>query len=188
MNKIVVYCGANKGTNPIYKEQAELLGKTFAARNIQLIFGGGRVGIMGIIADAVLAHGGQVIGVIPSFLQTKEVAHDGLTQMFVVATMHERKKVMEEMADGVIVLPGGYGTLDEFFEMLTWAQLGLHNKPLGILNVNGYYNPLMLQLDKMVEENFLKQANRDMILISNELNDLLEKMHSYQPIKVKKWL
>jgi uncharacterized protein (TIGR00730 family) len=147
MQSILVYCGANPGTKPIYKETAEKLGKVFAENNIRLIYGGGSVGLMGIIADAVLANNGQVTGIIPHFLDRLEVGHKSLPIMHKVETMHERKALMEKLCDGIITLPGGYGSMDELFEILSWSQLGLHQKPVGLLNLNGFYDHLLKQLD-----------------------------------------
>ena len=151
LNAILVYCGANWGNKPIYADTAIALGKQLVKQKLELVYGGGSVGLMGIIADTVLVEGGKVIGVIPDFLNVKEVGHTGLTELHEVKSMHERKAMMEKLCDGVIVLPGGYGTMDEVFEMLTWSQLGLHRKPIGILNVNGYYDHLIAQMDRMVE-------------------------------------
>lgn len=188
MKSISVYCGSSSGSNGIYMEEAKKLGRILAERKIDLVFGGGKVGLMGIIADAALAAGGQVTGVIPRFLHVKEVAHDGLSFMITAESMHERKTHIHEMSDGVIALPGGYGTLDELFEMLTWAQLGLHQKPIGILNVNGYYTHLLKAVDTMVDEGFLKSANRDIVLVSEDVEILLDKMEHYNASSVPKWI
>lgn len=188
MKSITVFCGSSFGSEDIYKEQAFLLGKTMAKNNIQLIYGGANVGLMGAVADGALQSGGKVVGVLPHFLQSKEIAHKQLTELILVETMHERKTKMNELCDGVIVLPGGYGTLEEFFEMITWAQLGLHQKPIGILNIDGFYDDLINLVQNMVEKGFLKQINRDMLLISNNIGNLLEKMKNYEAPTVGKWI
>jgi uncharacterized protein (TIGR00730 family) len=188
LKSILVYCGANSGNNPIYRNTAIDLGNLFVAENITLVYGGGSIGIMGIIADTVLGANGKVIGVIPDFLNVKEVGHTGLTEIHVVQSMHERKAKMETLCDGVIVLPGGYGTFDEMFEMLTWSQLGLHRKPIGILNVNGYYDNLIAQLDRMVEEGFLSQNNRRLLIVDEDARKLLEKMKKFDVKTEEKWL
>jgi uncharacterized protein (TIGR00730 family) len=179
MKSITVFCGSSFGSEDIYKEQAALLGQTLAKNNIQLVYGGANVGLMGAVADGALAGDGKVLGVLPYFLQSKEIAHNQLTELMLVETMHERKTKMNELCDGVIVLPGGYGTLEEFFEMITWAQLGLHQKPIGILNIDGFYDDLINLVQNMVEKGFLKQINRDMLLISNNIDELLEMMRNF---------
>lgn len=186
MKSIAVFCGSSSGNNGIYEEQAVLLGKTLAQKRIQLIYGGGKVGLMGVIANAALGAGGHVTGVIPGFLQTREVAHDNLTEMFRVDSMHERKALIDKLCDGVIAMPGGFGTLDELFEMLTWGQLGLHQKPVGLLNINGYFSHILKAIETMVNEGFLKQINRDMVLVCEDIPDLLHKMSSYRAPDVPK--
>ncbi|KFF73444.1 LOG family protein YvdD [Chryseobacterium sp. P1-3] len=188
MKSITVFCGSSFGSDNIYREQAFLLGQTLAQQNIQLVYGGADVGLMGTIADGALNEGGKVVGVLPYFLQSKEIAHKNLTELILVETMHERKTKMNELCDGVIVLPGGYGTLEEFFEMITWAQLGLHKKPIGILNIDGFYDDLIRLVRHMVDKGFLKQVNRDMLLVSDTIDELLEKMKNYQPPSVGKWI
>lgn len=188
MKSITVFCGSSFGSEDIYKGQATLLGETLAKNNVQLVYGGANVGLMGAVADGTLHAGGKVIGVLPYFLQSKEIAHKQLTELILVETMHERKTKMNELCDGVIVLPGGYGTLEEFFEMITWAQLGLHQKPIGILNIDGFYDDLIKLVHTMVTKGFLKQINRDMLLISNDIDDLLEKMKNYEAPTVGKWI
>lgn len=188
MKAILVYCGANSGTKLIYKETAEKLGKTLAENNIRLIYGGGSVGLMGIIADAVLAHNGQVTGIIPYFLDRMEVGHKSLPEIHKVETMHERKALMEKLCDGIITLPGGYGSMDELFEILSWSQLGLHQKPVGLLNVNGFYDYLLKQLDVMVEEGFLKKENRSLVVVAETIEDLMEKMTNFKSSYHEKWL
>lgn len=188
MKSITVFCGSSFGSDEIYKEQATLLGQTLAKQNIQLIYGGANVGLMGAVADGVLLEGGKAIGVLPHFLQSKEIAHQNLTELILVETMHERKTKMNDLCDGVIVLPGGYGTLEEFFEMITWAQLGLHKKPIAILNIDGFYDDLIKLVQTMVDKGFLKQINQDMLLVSDSIDALLEKMKNYQAPAVGKWI
>ncbi|REC52968.1 TIGR00730 family Rossman fold protein [Chryseobacterium piscium] len=188
MKSITVFCGSSFGSDEIYKEQATLLGQTLAKQNIQLIYGGANVGLMGAVADGVLQEGGKAIGVLPHFLQSKEIAHQDLTELILVETMHERKTKMNDLCDGVIVLPGGYGTLEEFFEMITWAQLGLHKKPIAILNIDGFYDDLIKLVQTMVDKGFLKQINREMLLVSDSIDELLEKMRNYQAPTVGKWI
>lgn len=188
MKNITVFCGSSFGADDIYREQAFLLGQTLAKQHIQLIYGGADTGLMGAVADGALHEGGKVTGVLPHFLQSKEIAHKNLTELILVETMHERKTKMNDLCDGVIVLPGGYGTLEEFFEMITWAQLGLHTKPIGILNIDGFYDDLIKLVQTMVDKGFLKQINRDMLLISDSINELLDKMRNYQAPTVGKWI
>jgi len=188
MKSILVYCGANEGKNPAYREAAQALGNQLVNKNIKLVFGGGSVGLMGVLADTMLAAGGHVIGIIPDFLIKMEVGHKGLTELHTVESMHERKALMEKMSDGIIAIPGGFGTIDELFEILTWAQLGLHEKPIGILNVNGFYDFLLKQLEVMIQEGFLKQESRDLLLVSDNLEDLFYQMEHFKPSPHKKWL
>jgi len=188
MKNILVYCGANIGTNVMYREAATELGKTLATKQINLIYGGGSVGLMGVVADAVMANGGHVVGVIPHFLDQLEVGHKSLPELHKVESMHERKALMEKLCDGIITLPGGYGSIDELFEILTWAQLGLHKKPIAILNVNGFYDFLLKQLDVMVQEGFLRQETRNFLLVSDNVDELLIKMSEFQPTYIPKWL
>lgn len=188
MKSITVFCGSSFGSEDIYKEQAILLGKTLAKKNITLIYGGANVGLMGAVADGCLSEGGKAIGVLPHFLQSKEIAHTHLTELILVESMHERKTKMNDLCDGVIVLPGGYGTLEEFFEMITWAQLGLHKKPIAILNINGFYDDLIKMVQTMVDKGFLKQINQEMLLVSDTIDELLEKMRNYKAPTVGKWI
>ncbi|MGS2738975.1 LOG family protein [Sinomicrobium sp. M5D2P17] len=188
MKRITVYCGSNNGNDPVYKEQAFLLGKTLAQRNIELVYGGAHVGLMGAIADGALSKGGKVTGVLPDFLRNKEIAHERLTELLLVETMSQRKIKIEEMADGIIALPGGYGTLDELFEALTNAQLQLHRKPVGLLNTEGFYNGLVQLLDTMTSRGLLKEVNRNMLLVSEHIDDLLDKMDRYTAPTVSKWI
>ncbi len=188
MKRITVFCGSNSGTDPVFTTQAFALGETLAQLGIGLVYGGAKIGMMGAVADGVLSGGGKVIGVIPWFLRKKEVAHESLTELIVVESMHERKMKMHELSDGVIALPGGFGTLEELFEMLTWAQLGLHKKPIGILNIAGYYDPLVGQLQMMAGQEFLKESHRKMLLVSNQIDDLLSQMENYVAPEVGKWI
>ncbi len=188
MKRITVFCGSSFGTDEIYKEQAALLGQTLAKQNIELVYGGANVGLMGAVADGCLNEGGKVIGVLPDFLRSKEIAHTGLTELILVESMHERKTKMNDLCDGVIALPGGFGTLDELFEMITWAQLGLHKKPIAILNINGFYDSLIELLQTMTDKGLLKEANQKMLLVSDDIEDLLDKMKNYIPPTVGKWI
>ena len=188
MKSITVFCGSSFGTEEIYKEQALLLGQTLAKQNIKLIYGGANVGLMGAVADGVLNAGGEAIGVLPNFLRSKEIAHLGLTELIFVESMHERKTKMNDLCEGVIALPGGFGTLEELFEMLTWAQLGLHKKPIAILNINGFYDSLIELTETMVEKGLLKDVNQKMLLVSDNIDDLLDQMQNYIPPTVGKWI
>jgi uncharacterized protein (TIGR00730 family) len=176
MKAICVFCGANFNGDPLLKQTVEQLAELMVTRNITLVFGGGKVGVMGILADAVLSNGGRAVGVIPRFLMDKEVGHPGLTELHIVENMHQRKQLMNDLCDGIIMLPGGFGTLEEFFEVITWLQLGLHNHPVGILNVNGFYDLLLQQMDVMVEQRFLKPANRQLVLTSGDPIELISLM------------
>lgn len=188
MKSITVFCGASAGTDPVHVSTARIVGATLATRGIRVIYGGACIGVMGAVADAALQTGGSVTGVIPHFLRSREVAHYGLTDLIITDTMHERKMKMQELCDGFIALPGGFGTLEELFEVLTWAQLGLHQKPIGLLNVDGYYDSLIAMADDMVARGFLKQTYRDMLLVSDDIGDLLHLMTSYKAPEVEKWL
>jgi uncharacterized protein (TIGR00730 family) len=188
MKRICVFCGSSPGGDPAYRACAEELGVELTRRNIGLVFGGGNVGLMGAIADAVLKAGGEAIGVIPEHLMTREIGHKQLAKLHVVKSMHERKALMADLSDAFIALPGGFGTLEEFFEVLTWSQLGLHTKPCGILNVRDYYTPLLRMLDHAVEERFLKPQNRALVLSRETPSDLLQALEEWRPIHVEKWL
>lgn len=188
MKRITVFCGSSCGTDKIFEIQAYELGKALAKCNIELVYGGAKVGLMGAIANGVLKNNGRVIGVLPGFLKKAEVAHENLTELIEVETMHQRKSKMDELSDGFITLPGGFGTMEEFFEMLTWAQLGLHKKPVAVLNINGYYDELLSLIQHMVDKGFLKAANREMLLVSNDIEDLLDKMRNYKAPVVAKWI
>jgi uncharacterized protein (TIGR00730 family) len=176
MKSIVVFCGSSEGSNPEYVAQGFVLGETLAKREITLVYGGAKIGVMGAVAKGALQAKGKVIGIIPEFLKVREVFHTGLTELIVTQDMHERKLKMHELSDGIIMLPGGYGTLEEFFEMLTWGQLGLHQYPIGILNTNGFYTELMTMLSKMVNQGFVKKENYDMILVDEDIEGLLMQM------------
>ncbi len=188
MKSICVFCGSSMGVRPVYKEAAQTLGKTLASQKFRLVYGGGNVGLMGVVADAALLAGGEVIGVIPEFLAAKEIAHNELTVLHVVGSMHERKTKMADLADAFIALPGGYGTLQEFCEILTWAQLGLHQKPCGLLNVERYFDPLLRLFDHAVKEEFLKSALRSLVLEASDAESLLDLFATYQPPIVDKWI
>ncbi|EHQ29435.1 LOG family protein [Mucilaginibacter paludis] len=187
MKNICIFCGANFNGDPNLKQAIDLLAEVMVSQNIGLIFGGGKVGVMGLMADAILQRGGSAIGVIPGFLMDKEVGHPGLTQMHVVENMHQRKQLMNDLCDGIITLPGGFGTLEEFFEVLTWLQLGLHTKPIGVLNVNGFYDFLLKQMDVMVEQRFLKPANRQLVLTSANPVELVDLMSRFTATPDEVW-
>ncbi|MFK5972744.1 MAG: TIGR00730 family Rossman fold protein [Flavobacteriaceae bacterium] len=188
MKSIVVFCGSSEGNDQEIISAAKELGKVFAKQNIILVYGGAKIGIMGIMAQSALDNGGNVIGIIPDFLKSKEVFHSGLSQLIITKNMHDRKLKMHELSDGIIALPGGYGTLEELFEMITWAQLGLHQNPIGILNTNGFYDDLLKMLKKMVTQGFLKQENYELLLVDDNVNALLQKMQDYKPMALPKWI
>ena len=179
MKSICVYCGANFNGDLLLKAAIQKLTARMSQQGIRLVYGGGSVGVMGLFADEMLSRGGEVTGVIPQFLMDKEVGHTGLPVMIITSNMHERKKKMADLADGFLILPGGFGTLEEFFEVLTWLQLGLHNKAIGVLNIGGYYDNLFAQMDVMVEQRYLKQANRDLVLNEHDPELLIEKMTNF---------
>jgi uncharacterized protein (TIGR00730 family) len=188
MKSVAVYCGSSSGNKKEYTQQAQEMGRELARRGLTLVYGGGCVGLMGTIADAVLAEGGKVIGVIPSFLADKELAHQGCTELHVVETMHQRKLLMADLAEGFVAMPGGFGTLEELFEVLTWGQLGLHGKPVGLLNTLGFYDALLGLLDHMSAEAFLRIENRQQVLQHASAAALLDAMTNYQPSRLEKWL
>lgn len=188
MKRICVYLGSNPGFDPAYAEAADALALELAGRGVGLVFGGSHVGLMGRIANTCLEAGGEVVGVIPKLLVEKEVAHPNLTEMHVVNSMHERKQLMADLSDGFIALPGGIGTLEEFFEVLTWNQLGYHAKPCGLLDVNGYYACLADHMDRMVEQGFVVPEHRKMVMTSSSPKELLDLFASYDPPKVDKWI
>lgn len=188
MKRITVFCGSSAGTKKIYEEQAYKLGKTLAEQGIELVYGGANVGLMGTVANGVMEHNGKAIGVLPTFLKNVEIANENLSELIIVETMHQRKTKMDELSDGVISLPGGFGTLEELFEMLTWAQLGLHKKPVAILNIDGFYDELLAFIQKMVDEGFLKRANQEMLIVSDDIDQLITAMRNYQAPTVGKWI
>ena len=188
VTSLCVYCGSSSGKHPEYAEQARAFGTEMARRGTALVYGGGKVGLMGTLADAVLAAGGKVIGVIPRQLVEREVAHPGLTEMHVVETMHQRKTRMYELSDAFVALPGGFGTMDEMFEMLTWAQLGLHRYPCAFLDVHGYYSQLRGMMDHMVDEGFVRPAQRDSVWFGGDMAQLFDWMQGYQGDKVAHWI
>jgi uncharacterized protein (TIGR00730 family) len=188
MKRITVFCGSSFGTDEIYEKQAFKLGETLADRKIGLVYGGANVGLMNAVANGSLSKGGEVTGVLPVFIKDKGIAHKNLTELILVGTMHERKTKMNELSDGVIALPGGFGTLEEFFETLTWGQLGLHRKPVGLLNINGFYDSLKILAQTMVDKGFLREANRKMLLINDDIESLLDKMENYIAPTIDKWI
>lgn len=185
MKRVTVFCGSSDGAQEEYKEAAVQLGKELAEKGIALVYGGASVGLMGTLADSVLQYGGEVIGVIPKLLETREISHKQVSKLYVVETMHERKAKMSELADGFIVLPGGPGTMEEFFETFTWAQIGLHQKPCGLLNINNYFNPLLELLDHMIEQKFLQERFRSFAMVENKPEALLERLHQFEPLSIK---
>lgn len=188
MKRICVYCGSNPGRRPEYTRAADRLGKILVENGLGLVYGGASVGVMGAVADAALAGGGEVIGVIPSALATREVAHPGLSDLHVVESMHERKAKMAELSDAFVALPGGWGTIEEIFEALTWAQLGLHGKPCGLLNVAGYFDHLQAFLEHAMDQAFVKPEYRPMIMVEEDPEKLLEHFADYRAPHVKKWI
>jgi uncharacterized protein (TIGR00730 family) len=188
MKRITVFCGSNSGTNNLYQEQAYALGKELAKRRIGLVYGGANTGLMGAVANGALDNNGEVIGVLPHFLMQKEIAHNGLTELIAVETMHERKLKMNDLCDGVITLPGGLGTLEEFFEMFTWAQMGLHQKPVAILNVDGFFNSLLDFINTSTEKGFLKEIDSKRLLLSDNIEDLISQMENFTLPTVGKWI
>ncbi len=187
MKRLAVYCGSSTGTDPIYMKEARKLGECLAKANIELVYGGSNVGCMGAVADGVLDCGGKVIGVIPEKLKNVEIAHEHLTELHVVDTMHERKAMIADYADGFIAFPGGTGTLEEWFEAVTWAQIGYHAKPCSLLNINDYYQPIMTLFDHMIEQGFVKPAYKNIIVIDDEPESLIDQLINYQPNYQHKW-
>jgi uncharacterized protein (TIGR00730 family) len=188
MKRLCVFCGSNVGANPVFRERAHALGELLAERGIGLVTGAGMVGLMGVIADAALARGGEVIGVIPHGLMEREVGHTGLTKLHVVNTMHERKTLMHELSDAFITLPGGWGSFEELLETVTWTQLGIHGKPCGLLNWAGYYEGFLAQIDRAVSEGFIKPRNRELLLIDEEAGSLLQRFESWTSPVEDNWL
>lgn len=190
MNKlkaVCVYCGSNFNGDLQLRSAIKQLAETLVKQEIKLVYGGGSVGVMGLLANDVLESGGEVIGVIPQFLMDKEVGHTGVTEMIVTENMHQRKQKMADLSDGFVILPGGFGTLEEFFEVLTWLQLGLHNKPIGVLNVEGFYDPLFAQMEIMVQRKFLKPANRDLVFNEADAGILIDKMDHFSAVPDEVW-
>jgi len=187
MKRICVFCGSNAGARSEYAEAARALATVLAERKLGIVYGGGNVGLMGVLAGAALARGGEVIGVIPQKLVDKEVAHRGVTELLVVETMHERKALMNDLSDAFLALPGGFGTLDEFFEVLTWSQLGFHGKPCALLNVAGYYDGMLAMLDHAVTERFLRPAHRELVIADTDPLRLLQRLSAFVPAPKGKW-
>jgi uncharacterized protein (TIGR00730 family) len=187
MQRVCVFCGSSPGVKQEYAVGARELGLVLAKKTIDLVYGGGHVGLMGIVADAAMSAGAKAIGIIPRCLADKEVAHQGLTELKIVQTMHERKAQMSELSDGFIAMPGGFGTLEELFEVITWAQLGIHKKPFGLFNVAGYYDKLIEFMDYQVEQGFVPQRHREMIIVSDEAEQLVEMLESFHPVAQEKW-
>jgi uncharacterized protein (TIGR00730 family) len=188
MKRVCVFCGSHTGANPNYIAAAQALGRTIAHRRLGLVYGGTNVGLMGAVADAALAQGGEVIGVIPELIASKGIAHPKLTELHKIPTMHERKALMAELSDGFIALPGGYGTLEEFFEVLTWLQLGLHRKPCGLLNVEGFYDLLIQFTDHAVAQQFIRPQHHASLFVETDPGKLLDLMAAFQPPTVQKWM
>ncbi|WP_316825373.1 TIGR00730 family Rossman fold protein [Pedobacter miscanthi] len=187
LNSVCVYCGSNFNGDIQLRKAIKQLAETLVKQQIRLVYGGGSVGVMGVLANDVLEMGGLVTGIIPQFLMDKEVGHKGVTEMIVTENMHQRKQKMADLSDGFVILPGGFGTLEEFFEVLTWLQLGLHNKPIGVLNVNGFYDPLFAQMEMMVQSKFLKPANRDLVFNEADAEILINKMDNFSAIPDEVW-
>jgi uncharacterized protein (TIGR00730 family) len=188
MRRLCVFCGSSEGRDPAYRQAARALGETLAANGIGLVYGGAAVGLMGALADAALGAGGEVSGVMPRALVEKEIAHNRLSDLRVVGSMHERKALMAELSDGFVALPGGIGTFEELFEMWTWAQLGHHTKPCALLNVRGFYDGLIAFLDQVAERGFIKGAHRAMLIVGQEPMELIERLRAYEPPAVSKWI
>lgn len=188
LKSICVYCGSNHGVRSVYGDAAKRLAAVLAQRRITLVYGGGNVGLMGVLADAVLAAGGRVVGVIPGAFVDKEVAHTGLSDLHIVGTMHERKSLMAELADAFIALPGGLGTFEEFCEAATWSQLGIHRKACGLLNIEGYYDGLLSMLDHATNEQFIRPEHRSMIFSETDPERLIDNMSAFDPPQLRKWL
>jgi uncharacterized protein (TIGR00730 family) len=188
LSSICVFCGSNAGSQAAYLEAAEAVGRGLAQRGVRVVYGGGKVGMMGAVADAARAAGGEVVGVIPQAIFDLEIGHTGLDDLRVVGSMHERKALMAELSDAFIALPGGVGTLEELFEVYTWAQLGIHSKPLGLIDVADYYQPLVAFLDHAVQERFLRPETRTLLAVSDGLDDLLAQLAAWEPVAVHKWI
>ena len=186
--RICVFCGSNLGINPAFREAAEQLGRALVADGIELVYGAGNIGLMGVLADSVLSFGGRVIGVIPESLMAREVGHLGLTELRIVKSMHERKALMSDLSDGFIALPGGFGTFEEFCEVVTWSQLGIQSKPCGLVNVLGYYDSLLALFDRAVAEGFLRRENRELVLSDSDAEGLLRRMSEFKAVPAEKWI
>jgi uncharacterized protein (TIGR00730 family) len=188
LTSVAVYCGSSPGADPGFRAAASALGRSLARRGIRVVYGGGHVGLMGVLADAAQSEGGEVHGVITRALEAKEIAHPSLTSLKVVETMHERKAAMADLADGFVMMPGGFGTLDEFFEVVTWTQLGVHVKPCGILNVNGFFDPLLAQIAQAAEQRFLRPDHRGLVIVEQDPDRLIDRLGAWVPVVVDKWL
>lgn len=188
LKRVCVFCGSNVGGRVEYRQAAEHLGQFLAQNGIGLVYGGGNVGLMGVLADAALAAGGEVIGVIPQAIVDREIAHRGVTELRIVPSMHARKALMADLSDGFIALPGGFGTFDEFCEVLTWSQLGIHKKPCGLLNVQNYFAPLLVMFDHALAERFVRPENRQLVLAHEDCSKLIRMMEDYEPVSVEKWI
>jgi uncharacterized protein (TIGR00730 family) len=189
LKRICVFCGSSVGARPVYRQAAQQLGELLAERGIGVVFGGGGIGLMGVVADAALAKGGEVIGVIPESLVRREIGHRGVTKLHVVETMHQRKALMADLSDAFIALPGGYGTLEEFCEAITWSQLGIQQKPCGLLNIEGYWDGLLAFLDHAVDEQFVRPENSELVLVARRPEPLLERLQEWTPpAHIEKWL
>ena len=187
LKRVCVFCGSNPGVRPDYARAARIVGQSLAKRRVAAVFGGGSVGLMGVVADSVLSAGGQAIGIIPNGLRTSELAHEGVTSLITVHSMHERKQRMVDMADAFIALPGGIGTMDELFETWTWLQLGIHSKPVGLLNVSGYYDGLLAFLKHMSHERFLRDTDLSALIVDEDIERLLDQLEAFQPPAGRKW-
>ena len=188
MKSICVFCGSSMGYHPIYKKSTQDLGKHIANENLRLIYGGGSVGLMGVLADSVMKYGGEVVGIIPRFLYEKEVGHDGVSELIIVDSMHERKQKMAEMSQGFIAMPGGIGTMEELFEIFTWSQLALIKKPVALFNVNHFYDEMLLFLNKMVHEGFIKDVTLKSLIDSHNIHELIAKMKAFNYTETPKWI
>ena len=188
LKRICVFCGSSTGFDPVHREAATGFGRSLAAEGLELVYGAGSVGLMGALADAVLQAGGHVIGVIPRFLATRELLHEGLADVRLTQTMHERKALMSELSDAFVALPGGLGTFEELFEVLTWAQLGLHQKPIGLLNIAGYFDPLVAMIDRAIDDGFCREQHRLLFVVDDQPDRLLHRLREHQPPVVKKWI
>lgn len=188
INTLSVFCGSSAGNEALFADQAYQLGKSMAQKGIKLVYGGTNVGLMGRVADGILENGGKAIGILPGFLRDREIAHEGLSELILVDTLQQRKAMMNEISDGAIALPGGFGTMEEYFEMLTWGQLHIHTKPVGLLNIMGFYNPLLQLMNTMVACGFLKNVNREMVIEDDDIEELLSKMRGYTHTGECKWI